>query len=91
VKEFSEGLKSFDDKFLINNDQSTLTVKKANELISGFLNKNISADAEKLWDQKLNRKFDPGLLITKRELSVLVDELLRPFEAKSIGFDGNYR
>ncbi len=89
-KEFSEGLKSFDNKFLISRDQSILTVKKANELITEFLNRNISADAQKLWTEKLNRKFDPGLLITKRELSVLVDELIRPFEAKSIGFDGNY-
>ncbi|HZK96635.1 MAG TPA: FAD-dependent oxidoreductase [Prolixibacteraceae bacterium] len=90
VKEFSEGLKSFDDKFSIYEDQSILTVKKANELISEFLNMNISIDIQKLWQEKLNRKFDPGLLITKRELSVLVDELIRPFEAKSIGFDGNY-
>ena len=90
VKEFSEGLKSFDNQFSIYEDQSILTVKKANELISLFLNMNISADIQKLWEGKLKRKFDPGLLITKRELSVLVDELINPFEAKSIGFDGNY-
>jgi len=31
------------------------------------------------------------LLITKRELSILVDQLIRPFEAKAIDFDGKYK
>lgn len=90
VKEFSEGLKSFDNQFPIYEDQSILTVRKAADLIAAFLNKDTSADIQKLWDGKLNRKYDSNLLITKRELSVLVDELIQPFITKTIGFDGNY-
>ena len=90
VKEFSEGLKSFDNQFPIYEDQSILTVRKAADLISVFLNKDTSADIQKLWEGKLNRKYDSKLIITKRELSVLADDLIRPFEAKPIGFDGNY-
>jgi len=90
VKEFSEGLKSFDNQFPGNEDPSMLTVRNASDLISAFLNKDILADIQKLWDGKLNRKYDSNLLITKRELSVLVDELIHPFITKTIGFDGNY-
>jgi len=90
VQEFTTGLKLFDNKFIITDDLSILTIKKASDLLSAFLNKDTSADIQKLWREKLNRKFDSQLFITKRELSMLVDELIRPFEAKSIGFDGNY-
>ena len=47
-------------------------------------------EIKQLWESRINRKFDVNLAITKRELSVLVDELIHPFETKSIGFDGNY-
>ena len=90
VKEFSEGLNSFDSQFLIREDLTQLTLKKASELISAFLNKDLTIEIQKLWEGKLNRKFDSKLFITKRDLSVLVDALIHPFETKSIGFDGNY-
>ncbi|NEW84269.1 MAG: FAD-dependent oxidoreductase [Mariniphaga sp.] len=91
VNEFSEGLNAFDQKVTVVNDQSVLTVQKASGLLSGLLNRNTSAEIEKLWESRMNRKFDNQLAITKRELSILTDELIRPFETKSIGFDGNYR
>ncbi len=91
VKEFSEGLNAFDKSVTVVDDQSVLTVQKAAGLLSGLLNRNTLAEIEKLWESRMNRKFDYQLAITKRELSILTDELVRPFEAKSIGFDGNYR
>ncbi len=91
VKEFSEGLKAFDNKMILTNDQSVLTVQKASTLLSDLLNRDTMAEIKQLWESRTNRKFDVKLAITKNELSVLVDELIRPFEARSISFDGNYR
>jgi len=89
VKEFSEGLNAFDQKVSVSEDQTTLSLKEASDLISALLNKDTSAEIQKLWESRMNRRFDPKLAITKRELSVLADELIRPFETKVIGFDGN--
>lgn len=91
VKEFSEGLNAFDPKVAVSEDQTTLSLTKASDLISALLNKDTSAKIQKLWESRMNSTFDPKLAITKRELSVLADELIRPFETKVIGFDGNYR
>ncbi len=90
AREFSEGLNTFDNQFPNYEDLSMLTVKKAADMISAFLKKDRLADIQKLWDEKLNRKYDSNLLVTKRELSVLVDELIQPFITKTVGFDGNY-
>ena len=91
VKEFTEGLNAFESATEISNDQSLLTVQKARELIAAYLKKDVSAETQQLWEKRMSRKFEPKLNITKRELSILVDELIRPFEIKTIGFDGNYR
>jgi len=91
VQEFSEGLNAFDRKVNIAADQSVLTIGKTSGLISALLNSNTSAEIQKVWQNRMNRKYDSNLGITKKELSVLVDELIHPFESKLIGFDGNYR
>ncbi len=91
VKEFSEGLNAFDSKIAVSGDQSLLTIRKARELFIKYLGKDISPELQIIWENRLKREFDPKLAITKRELSILADELIRPFESKTIGFDGNYR
>ena len=91
VKEFSEGLNAFDSKVNMAMDQSVLTIGKASGLFSAFLNRDTSAEIQKIWESRMNRKFDIKLELTKSELSVLVDELIHPFEFKTIGFDGNWR
>ena len=90
VKEFSEGLNAFGSQFSVLNDPSILTLAKAINLLSAFSGIDKTAEIVRLWEIRLDRKYDPKLTITKRELSVLCDELLHPFEAKTIGFDGNY-
>lgn len=90
VKEFSEGLNAFSSQFAVLNDPSILTLGKAVNLLSAFTGTDKTAEIKRLWGIRMDRKFDPKLTITKRELSVLCDEVLRPFEAKTIGFDGNF-
>jgi len=68
-----------------------LTVEKYIIQISKYLNKDISEKIQNIWKGRMERKFDGKLAINKRELSVLTDELIHPFETKSIGFDGNYK
>jgi hypothetical protein len=91
VKEFTEGLNAFESNIEVSNDQSVLTMQKAAELLASYLKKDISGETQQLWESRMSRKFEPKLNITKRELAILVDELIRPFEIKTIGFDGNYR
>lgn len=91
VSEFSEGLNAFNDKFPRSDDHSILTVQKASAMISALLNKNLTAEIQKIWTNKINRKYKPSLPVTKRELAVVTDQLIRPFETRSIGFDGNYK
>ena len=91
VKEFSEGLNVFDSTVKPIGDQSVLTIGKTSLLISALLNSDTSAEIQKVWESRMSRKYDIKLEITKKELSVLVDELIHPFESKTIGFDGNYR
>ena len=89
VKSFSEGLKTFDDKAAVKNDNSLLTLEKASDLLSLLLNRNTMIEIHQVWKNRMDRKFDINLTLTKREISVLADELIRPFETKTIGFDGN--
>lgn len=91
VKEFTEGLNAFESNIEVSNDQSVLTMQKAADLLASYLKKDISGETQQLWESRMSRKFEPKLNITKRELAILVDELIRPFEIKTIGFDGNYR
>lgn len=91
VREFSEGLRTFFPKVAVKNDTAKLTVKQASALISESVGKDVSAAVPGVWAKKLKRTYDQRLLITKRELSVLTDELIRPFEKRAIGFDGKYK
>ena len=91
VKEFSEGLHDFDNKVAISNNESILTVNKAVSLLSGFLGRDLLPEVQKMGEDVIPQKLDLQKAITKRELSVLSDVLLRPFETKQIGFDGFYR
>ena len=90
VKEFSNGLKGFDNKVLAENNTSLLTLKKASDMIGRFLSRDASIEIQQIWDNRMNRKFDQNLLLTKRELSILADELIRPFETKTVRFDGTF-
>ncbi len=89
VNEFTSGLNAFEQKVPVVNDLALLTVQTAIKILSNCLGKDISGEVTQIWDRRMSRKFSPNLAITKRELSVVVDELLQPF-GKTIGFDGNY-
>ena len=91
VKEFSEGLHAFDQKIAVEEDSSRLTIQKTAEILSRLLNKNVCAEIQEIWGTRMKRNPENQSLITKRELAVLTDRLIHPFETKSIGFDGNYR
>ena len=90
VKEFTQGLKTFNPAVVVENDNSLLTLKKASGLFSTLLKREVLIDIEKIWTKRMNRKFDQNIQLTKREISVLADELIRPFETKIVGFDGNF-
>ena len=90
VKEFTLGLKTFNTQVTVENDNSILTLKRGSELLSALLKRDVLIEVQKIWTKRMDRKFDQNSPLTKREISVLADELIRPFETKSIGFDGNF-
>ena len=90
VMAFTEGLKSLDNKVVVKNDDSVLTLQKASDLLSLFLNRHTLTEIQQIWKNRINRKFDLNSALTKREISVLTDELIRPFKTRQVGFDGNW-
>jgi hypothetical protein len=91
VQDFSEGLHLFNPKIAVKAESTGLTIHQAIQMISECVGKDIADVKSTIWAEKIKRSFDPGMLITKRELSILVDQLIRPFETKTIGFDGKYK
>jgi len=91
VKEFSEGLNSFDKSLIVNDDMSLLTIKKSSELLSLMLKRNTLPEISSLLEKKRGNKTETDKPLTKRELAIIVDELVQPFNSRNIGFDGNYR
>jgi hypothetical protein len=91
IHEFSEGLHSFNPKTAVRAELTGLSVSQAIQMISECVGKDIADVESTVWAQKMTRSFDSGMLITKRELSILVDQLIRPFETNAIGFDGKYK
>ena len=90
VNVFSEGLRAIDSNFATAQDNSVLTLQKAEELFSKFLRKDVKSQILELWKSRKMHKTDENLPLTRRELSVLADELIRPFETRKVGFDGNW-
>lgn len=90
VKDFTEGLNAFDKNSLVIEDQSVLTIKKATDIFSGFLKRDVDSEIQQLWKAFFTKEYSPGLAVTKREISVLTDELIHPFKTQAIRFDGNY-
>ena len=90
VKEFTEGLHEYDHRIEIVDSNEKLTLKEAEDLISSCLKRDISAEFNSIWEYMKNSEIDYNIAITKRELSVLLDKLLRPFETRNIGFDGSF-
>lgn len=91
VKDFTEGLNSLDKNSPVIENQSVLTIKKATDLFSGFLNRTVDAEIQQLWKSYFINEYSPGRAVTRREISVLTDQLIDPFKTKSIRFDGNYK
>lgn len=91
IHEFSEGLHSFNPKTAVSAELTGLSVSQAIQMISECVGKDIADVESTIWTKRMKRNFDPELRITKRELSILVDQLIRPFETKTIGFDGKYK
>ncbi len=91
IAEFAEGLNAFDKKIHKSEDHSILTIQKASDMISFLKCNDVTTEFQQIWKNKLNREYESSLMITKRELAVITDLLIRPFETKSIEFDGNYK
>jgi hypothetical protein len=91
VAEFTEGLNAFNKNVIIEPNKYFLTIQKTGELISAVVGYNVNNKLKEIWTNSIGSDFIPNRFILKRELAITVDALIRPFETKSIGFDGNYK
>jgi hypothetical protein len=91
VTEFTEGLNAFSKNVNIESGKHFLTIQKTGELISAVVGYNVKNKLEEIWINSIREEFIPNRFILKRELAVIVDSIIKPFEIKTIGFDGNYK
>ena len=91
VTEFTEGLNAFNKNMIIESNKYFLTIQKTDELISAVVGYNVRKKLEEIWTNSIGSDFIPDRFILRRELAIVVDALIRPFETKSLGFDGNYK
>jgi hypothetical protein len=91
VQEFAEGLNAFNNNFPLSNDRSMMNLETTSKMIGSFLNKEVSGDIQQVWRSILKRNYDPSLVVTRKEVAVICDQLIVPFKTKSVGFDGNFK
>jgi len=91
VAEFTEGLNAFSKNVNIGSDKHFLTIQQTGELISVVVGYNVNKKLEEIWTNSMDSDFTPNRNILKKELAIIVDTLIRPFETRTIGFDGNYK
>jgi hypothetical protein len=91
VAEFTEGLNAISKNVNIGSDKHFLTIQQTSELISVVVGYNVNKKLEEIWTNSIGSDFTPNRNILKKELAIIVDSLIRPFETRTIGFDGNYK
>lgn len=93
VSELTSGLSNWDKTFAVVNDQTVVTLQKIMEIFSTTYDTDRIKQAFIFTHELNSGKEKTNLLhktLTKRELSIGLDNLLQPFETKKIGFDGNF-
>ncbi len=91
VREFTEGLHTFDEKVAIEaNSKTLLTIRKAEEILVPILPIQAKLDSEDVWKSISERLYKPEQPLLRKELAVLLDKYLKPFE-KEITYQGNYK
>lgn len=90
IKEFTSGLNNFDSKIPEEDIVNPVTVGKVIAVLSDLLSKDVSAEVKVELKKKNAEKQGKETPVTKRELAVLIDAIVHPFE-REIGFDGHYK
>jgi len=91
VMEFTEGLNSFESKVPVANDLNKVTVARVSAILSDMLERDVSSELIDILTRSTGKHPDQKTPLTKRQLAIIGDELVRPFDTKEIGFDGNYK
>ncbi len=91
VMEFTRGMNVFDSKILPEEKGvNPLTTGKVIAILSELLSKDVSAEVRAALKKKNTEKSDNMAPLTRRELAVIIDAIVHPFD-KEIGFDGRYK
>jgi len=91
VQDFTIGLHTYNEHSQIICDSSTLTAGKCLEFLSMHYAINDWNDIAGLMKKKFNIEIRPDHSINKREISVLLDLIIGPFENKQVDFYGKFK
>jgi hypothetical protein len=83
-------MNAFDSKITLEKSEIPVTTDKVITLLSESLSKDVSDEVKEVLKKKSAEKTDNDALLTKRELAVLIDAVVHPFD-REIGFDGQYK
>lgn len=98
-----ENLKAFDEKLVFQIKEEKLNIENAIQLVfeidkkleSKIIKEDLNlfiSSIEKKWTKKFGLKnFDKKRAITKRELAVLLDQTIDPFQLKAVNFQGQFK
>jgi hypothetical protein len=91
ISEFTRGMNLFDGKIIPEEKGvNPVTSGKVITILSELLSKDVSSDVEEVLKKRNSEKSDTETPLTKRELAVIIDAIVHPFD-KEIGFDGRYK
>lgn len=91
VRDFTIGLNTYNEHFQAIYDSTTLTAGKFCEILSMINGKDVWNDIVSIMKNKFNYEIRPDNPINKREISVLIDFIIDPFDNKQIDFYGYFK
>jgi len=90
IHEFTEGLNAYDNKIKVSPDMSVLTAGKTVELLSLSVGKDLWNNMVTILKKEFKKEIGPDQSLNKAELSVIIDNILKPFEKKQVDFNGYF-
>jgi len=90
IHEFTEGLSAYDNKIKVSPDISDLTAGKTSELLSLSTGNDLWNNMVTILKKEFKKEIGPDQSLNKAELSVIIDNILKPFEKKQVDFNGYF-
>ena len=80
TNDFFEGLKDYNYPVTGEQNDQPLTIGKCIEILSSLKGNDLTEELKNSWAKISSRPFEPDVIATKREVAVLLDRILNPFQ-----------